>query len=191
MNKFSETPKEVILQAAKEIALEESISAINIRSVASKCKISIGTVYNSFATKSDLLVAVVEDFWRGAFINFHECLHGSKDIFEKIQALYDNLFMYLNQFQENWLEQLSLLKASEKSLGRKKENQFFERICKSIVVLLDSEKTISNETWTETFTKEKLAEFIFSNMLAMLKRGEEDISFFLEGLKRMIYQSEI
>ncbi|MEG0308094.1 MAG: TetR family transcriptional regulator [Clostridium sp.] len=187
MNKFSETPREVILQAAKEIAVAESISAISIRSVASKCKISIGTVYNSFETKSDLLVAVVEDFWRDAFVNFDECLQGNKDVFEKIQGLYDNLFRYLNQFQENWLDQLSLLKTSEKSLGRRRENEFFKRIRKSIVALLDSEETISSETWTDTFTKEKLAEFIFTNMLAMLKRGEVDIDFFLEGLKRMIY----
>lgn len=36
MNKFSETPREVIPQAAKEIAVAQSISSISIRSVASK-----------------------------------------------------------------------------------------------------------------------------------------------------------
>lgn len=187
MNKFSENPREVILEGAKEIALEQGVSAINIRAVASRCKISVGTVYNSFSTKSELLVAVVEEFWREAFNDFHKCLEGEKNFFEKIELLYNNLFVYLGKFQENWIEQLSLLSRSEKSLGRKREHEFFEKVRKSIVYLLESEDIISDETWTDNLTKEKMAKFIFSNMLAMLKAREEDITFFMDALKRIIY----
>lgn len=186
MIKFSDTPKEVILQAAKEIALEKSISAINMRSVASKCSISVGTVYNSFATKSDLLFAVVEDFWKKAFVDIHYCLKTDKDFIEKIEELYHSLFLYLNRFQENWLEQLSLLKAKEKSLGKQKEHEFFAQAKSMIVQLLSEEEAIQPSVWTATFTKEKLAEFIFNNMLYMLRRREEDIRFFIETLKRIL-----
>lgn len=187
MDKFSENPREVILEGAKAIALEQGISAINIRAVASRCKISVGTVYNSFSTKGELLVAVVEDFWREAFNDSDKCLRGDKNIFEKIELLYNNLFIYLGKFQENWIEQLSLLSSSGKSLGRKREHEFFEKVRKSIVNLLDSEEIISNETWNNDLTKEGMAKFIFNNMLAMLKAREENITFFIEILKRIIY----
>ncbi|KEZ86160.1 hypothetical protein IO99_10800 [Clostridium sulfidigenes] len=110
-----------------------------------------------------------------------------KNIFEKIELLYNNLFVYLGKFQENWIEQLALLSSSEKSLGRKREHEFFEKVCKSIVILLDSQDIISDKTWTDNLTKEKMAKFIFSNMLAMLKAREEDITFFMDALKRIIY----
>ncbi len=187
MNRFSENPREIILKGAKEIALENGIAAINIRAVASRCKISVGTVYNSFSTKSELVLAVVEDFWREAFNDFHTCLIGEKNIFEKIELLYNNIFVYLDKFQENWIDQLSLLSSSEKSLGRKKEHEFFKKVSEGIVNLLDSEDNISDETWTDNLTKEKVAKFIFSNMLVMLKAKEEDITFFIEALKRIIY----
>jgi len=176
MNRFSENPREIILKGAKEIALENGIAAINIRAVASRCKISVGTVYNSFSTKSELVLSVIEDFWREAFTDFHTCLMGEK-----------NIFVYLDKFQENWIDQLSLLSSSEKSLGRKKEHEFFKKVSESIVNLLDSEDNISDETWTDNLTKEKVAKFIFSNMLVMLKAKEEDITFFIEALKRIIY----
>ncbi len=112
---------------------------------------------------------------------------GEKNIFEKIELLYNNIFVYLDKFQENWIDQLSLLSSSEKSLGRKKEHEFFKKVSESIVNLLDSEDNISDETWTDNLTKEKVAKFIFSNMLVMLKAKEEDITFFIEALKRIIY----
>lgn len=186
MKKFSNNPKEEILNIAKEIALEEGISAINIRSVALKCNISVGTVYNSFATKNDLLFSVVEDFWEKAFIDINRCLTTDSNFIEKIEELYSSLFLYLNRFQENWLDQLSLLKAKEKSLGKKKEHDFFTKVKNIIVIILSEEKGIQANVWTDTFTKEKLAEFIFNCMLDMLRRREENIQFFIETLKRIL-----
>lgn len=186
MNKFSENPREVILETAKEIALAQGLYDINIRAVAKKCGISIGTVYNSFASKNDLLMAIIEDFWSNAFCDFDYCSCTDKSIYKKLDLLYQNLFVYLNRFIENWLEQLSLLKASEKNFGKQKENEVFIKIHRVIIRLLNEEESISPDTWTESFTKEKLAEFIFSNMLAMLRKREYDISFFMEALGRML-----
>ncbi|GMQ58777.1 hypothetical protein AN1V17_31730 [Vallitalea sediminicola] len=186
MKRFSDNPREEILTAAKEIALKEGISAINIRSVALKCNISIGTVYNSFATKNDLLFSVVEDFWENAFIDINNCLTTHRNFIEKIEDIYNNLFLYLNQFQENWIEQLSLLKSCEKCFGRKKEHDFFIKVQTMLVRMLSEEKTIKSNIWTDTFTKERLAEFIFNCMLDMLRRKEKDIQFFIETLKRTL-----
>ncbi|QUH30383.1 TetR/AcrR family transcriptional regulator [Vallitalea guaymasensis] len=187
MKKFSDNPKEEILSAAKEIALKEGISAINIRSVAKKCNISIGTVYNSFPTKNDLLFSVVEDFWENAFIDINKCITMEKGFIEKIEDIYNNLFQYLDQFQENWLEQLSLLKSCDKSFGRKREHDFFAKIQTILVKMLAEEKTIKSSIWTDVFTKERLSVFIFDCMLDMLRRKEQDLQFFVETLNRILY----
>lgn len=178
--------KEIILSSAKQIALKQGITKINIRSVAQKSGISVGTVYNCYPTKADLLVAVIEDFWSEAFkkINF-KTLEG-KNFYEKIQEVYKNLYAYLHNFKENWLEQISLLNAQEKKLGRKKEEEYFAKIHAMIISFMDMDENISSKEWGACISKEKTAEFIFDNMLLTLKKDESDFEFFIAILKKII-----
>lgn len=178
--------KEIILSSAKQIALKQGITKINIRSVAQKSGISVGTVYNCYPTKADLLVAVIEDFWSEAFekINF-KTLDG-KNFYEKIQEVYRNLYAYLHNFKENWLEQISLLNAQEKKLGRKKEEEYFAKIHAMIISFMDMDENISSKEWEACISKERTAEFIFDNMLLMLKKDESDFEFFIAILKKLI-----
>lgn len=178
--------KENILCSAKEIALEQGITKINIRAVAKKSGIAIGSVYNYYPKKDDLLVAVVEDFWSEALEKVDFKNIGDKNFYEKIQEIYDNLYEYFHNFKENWLEQLSLLNEQEKKLGRKKENEYFAKICTMIISLMDSDENISNKVWEGGITKEKTAEFIFDNMVLMFKKDESDSEFFIAILKKIM-----
>ena len=59
--KKSATSKEELLAIAKEIAGREGIGNLNIRRLASESGIAIGTVYNYYPSKGDLIGAVMED----------------------------------------------------------------------------------------------------------------------------------
>ncbi len=178
--------KESILSAAKEIALKQGITKINIRNVAKDSGIATGTVYNYFPSKGDLLVAVIEDFWEGALTNVDLESFEYYDFYYNLEKIYNILYIYLKQFRENWLEELSFLKTHEKQLGKKKQNEYFGKICTNIKSIMDMDECIKQYPWTEIVTKEKIAEFIFENMLMMLKKGEKDISFFIEVLKKIM-----
>lgn len=186
MRRYNYNPKEIILASAKEIALEQGITKINIRSVAQKSGISIGTVYNYYATKADLLFAVIEDFWAEAFEKIEFENSNDRDFYEKIQEVYNNLYTYLQNFKENWLDQISLLSTQEKKLGRKKQAKYFAKICNMIISLMDIDKSISDKVWRNGISKEKTAEFIFDNMLLNLKKDESDFGFFIAILKKFM-----
>lgn len=59
--------KDKILDAAYEIATTKGLGALSIRAVAAACGVAVGTVYNSYPTKSDLVNDVVGRFWQRAF----------------------------------------------------------------------------------------------------------------------------
>lgn len=59
--------KEQILDVAYEIATTKGLGALSIRAVAAACGVAVGTVYNSYPTKSDLVNDVVGRFWQRAF----------------------------------------------------------------------------------------------------------------------------
>lgn len=175
--------KEVILSKAKEIVMSEGIVKINIRTVAKNSGIAIGTVYNYFPSKGELLVAVIEDFWEGAFKDID--WRGLKDnnFYDNLEKVYSVLRDYLHGFKENWLEQLALLKTKEKLIGRQKEDEYFQKMYRKIILLIDMDNSFQSYSWSETISKENMAEFIFENMVIMLKKEKEDMKFFIEVLK--------
>lgn len=186
MEKSNVDYKKIILSEAEKIAMKDGITKINIRSVAKNSNIAIGTVYNYFPSKADLLVAVIDDFWQCAFKDIKWKSLGQNSFYANIEKIYMVLHEYLKNFKENWLEQLSLLKTPEKLLGREKETEFFQVIYGRIIFLMDMDNDLKQFQWSEAITKEKIAEFIFQNMLSMLRKDTEDISFFLLILRKIL-----
>lgn len=86
MNKLI-TSQEAILCIGKEIVLERGLQGLNIRDIARRCGVSVGSIYNYFPTKSDLMVATIESVWK-------EIMHGYKicgeqhDFSDSVQSLF-------------------------------------------------------------------------------------------------------
>ena len=78
MNK-TVTSKEEILDKSREIIAEKGVSAINMRTVAAQCGIAVGSLYNYFASKSELMSAAVEAVWKDIF-QVGTCLENCEDI---------------------------------------------------------------------------------------------------------------
>ena len=66
MNKVV-TSKDEILHRSQELIRERGLSVISIRSVAAACGVSVGSVYNYFDSKAELVSAAVESVWREIF----------------------------------------------------------------------------------------------------------------------------
>ena len=67
------TSKEAILQVCRGIVASRGLSAVNMRSVADECHIALGTLYNYYSNKDELLLAIVEDIWKAIFHMDHKC----------------------------------------------------------------------------------------------------------------------
>ena len=61
------TSQEEILKASRELIRQKGWAAVNIRSVAAACRVSVGSIYNYFDSKAALMGAAVESVWREIF----------------------------------------------------------------------------------------------------------------------------
>ena len=61
------TSKEEILKTSREMIRQQGWSAISIRSVAAACGVSVGSIYNYFDSKTELVSATVESVWEEIF----------------------------------------------------------------------------------------------------------------------------
>ena len=125
------TSKEEILKAGRKIAQEKGLDAINMRSVAAECNIALGTLYNYYANKDELVLAVIESIWKDIF-HIKECkddisfldfvvfiLSCLKDSKEK----YPNFFVSHSMILEKWdlqMKKLNILVGAICSIWRKK-----------------------------------------------------------------------
>ena len=61
MRRKDDTLRDTLLEYARELADSEGLEAVNIRSIAGKAGVAAGTVYNYFAGKDEILLALTED----------------------------------------------------------------------------------------------------------------------------------
>ena len=186
MNK-TVTSREILLDTAIRIAYHEGLSQINIRRVATECGVSIGTVYNYFPSKSDLIVAIIEDFWKSVFHENGECMSNSKDFVDFFGELYHKLYTNLKSFQANLLQQIASLSEIDKRKGRQSESEYLKHLKMGMMVALEQDARIPVSVWTKVLTRDAFITFIFSNMMTMLKRNEPNCEFLKEIIIKLLY----
>ena len=130
MNKTA-TSRQALLEAAREIARRDGLGHISIRRAAAMCGVSVGTVYNYYPAKADLVLAVIEDFWKRVFHGGLSCdfTHGS-DFSAVCGQIYTALRTHLAQFEHTFLRELASLNEAERQQGKALEiGSTFERAC--------------------------------------------------------------
>ena len=78
----------IIIETGKEIIKTDGIKAINMRTIASKANISLGSIYNYYKDKDELLIAVVKSIWTEIA---HDNALNFRDFKSSLSSLYYNI----------------------------------------------------------------------------------------------------
>ncbi|MEG0485723.1 MAG: TetR/AcrR family transcriptional regulator [Oscillospiraceae bacterium] len=176
--------KQHILENAREIAIDKGVSNINMRDIAKASGVALGTIYNYYPTKGDLIADIVAMFWQDAFANININLLHTMDFEANLEYIYFELLKFLNSFKSDWLSQLAMLSKDEKNVGRAKEKAYLAQVYNIVLLSLNKNKAASlNYSDAE---REKLASLIFKIMLMMLREGEQDFSLFKKVLNKIL-----
>lgn len=180
------TSKEEILKTSRELIQQKGWSAVNIRSVAAACGVSVGSIYNYFDSKAALMSATVESVWCEIF---HRPEDGS--VFQDTQAcitwLYERMEYGCKQYPGFFsLHSLGFL-GEDKSDGRQKMQQTWQHILDGLCSVLQRDAKVRPDAFTQQFTAETFANLLFSLMLSALLRQDYDPSAVLEVVRRTLY----
>ena len=179
--------KEKIFAAAKKIANEQGLKKVNIRNVAAECHVSIGSVYNYYETKGDLVFEVVRDYWQSAFDRTALAQLPTTDFCDFFAAFYPMLGKKLMGFMAEWVSVMSTFSESEKAVGKQHEAETFGKVKEILNSVLANDPNVNTDIWLNTFDKEEMLDFIIFNMISMLKQGQRDCSFFIKVLRELLY----
>ena len=180
------TSKEDILKASRELIRERGWSAISIRSVAAACGVSVGSIYNYFESKAELMSAAVESVWREIFHRTAE-----DTIFQDVQAcilwMYERMAYGCQQYPGFFtLHSLGFMR-EEKDDGKRRMQQTWQHILAGLCAVLKQDTKIRPDAFTEQLTAEKFADVLFAQMLSALLRQDYDPTAVLEIVRRTLY----
>lgn len=180
------TSKEDILKTSRKLIQQQGWSAINIRSVAVACGVSVGSIYNYFDSKAALVCATVEGVW-------YEVFHRPEDsgVFQDTRAciawMYERMEYGCKQYPGFFtLHSLGFMQ-EDKSDGKRRMQQTWQHIMDGLCTVLKQDARIRDDAFTEQFTAERFADILFSLMLSALVRQDYDATAVLEIVNRTLY----
>ncbi len=180
--------KQQLLDAAYDIASNQGLDQVTIRNVAKACDVSVGSIYNYYATKADLVTGVVERFWSRAIPE--ELMHarekeGFVDFLERFSFGMKDVFA---DFKSNWLIQLAALDRKTIDTGLRLEERYFDHIRKGLKRVLDDDTRIDASFFPDDAARIALVDFAWESILIGLTRssGTDDTLFTL--LRTALYR---
>ena len=94
---------ETLLKEARRMILEEGYEAFNMRAVAAKCAVAVGTVYNYYSSKEMLAAAVMLEDWKTALVRMEACARDAQDALGGLRGIFAEIVAFRRIYESAWL----------------------------------------------------------------------------------------
>lgn len=135
MPKIIDEARKKILQCAKRKMLDEGYNALSLRSVAKECGIAVGTIYNYFDNKDDLISAIMQEDWDITFSQMHENCSKASHIREGMDEIYQSIDSFCKIYKDIWHQYSSTGRTCH--TANKRHTVLLKQVGECIILLLE------------------------------------------------------
>ena len=180
------TSKEAILAVCRGIVSETGLSSLNMRAVAEGCHVALGSLYNYFPSKEDMLLATVESVWRdifrptgvgGAGLSFPDYVAW---MFGRVLR---SAVDYPGFFSAHSLR----FTGTGKGRARDTMDRYFSGVRREMADALHRDPAVRKDAFSPAFTESDLIDFVLTGLLALLVTERRDCRPLTELIRRAIY----
>lgn len=179
------TSKEEILEVCKDIVSKEGIQALNMRKVASNSNIALGSLYNYFSNKNDLVFETIESVWKDIF-NLYPNEENTSFI-NYIEYIFNNIQKGIKKYPNFFNAHSFSIAQNKRGIARKSMMEYFSCIKDEIMKAMYLDKNIKENKFSNDFTRKAYSEFIFDNILFLLLAQKKDCKVLIETINRTLY----
>lgn len=182
MPKILEDPKTVILSIAKDIILNIGIDKLTMREVSKKSGIAVGTIYNYFPTKKDLVIELVGNYWDQYLKIVEDIDKQNSDLYVKLHKIFIEMDTFIKTFSEVWIKDYAPKYSND---GIDKKNNFIEKLNILMAkILTDQQNSGHIQLNVEPLVAAKFLIFNFMTMSHMNGISYEDFEKIIRGCFR-------
>lgn len=164
-----------ILEEALVLAKKEGVDKLSVRKLASACGIAIGSIYNYYPDKEALVTAMVEKFWTEIFAGQEKIYRSGMGFICFLAQYYAYLYNKMAPYDNSWVREL------EGKIPMEATMQLFLQVLKE-------DERVNHSIWNMEFEPETFCQYVFINIMALLKSGETNCRFFLYLLENLLYR---
>lgn len=185
MNKIVTSEKE-ILDICKNIVVEKGLQAVSMRAVAKRCNVAVGSIYNYYDSKDDLIISTIKSIWM-EIINEVDFNYDTNDFIEYLSKLFNQIHYGCKKYPNFFTVHALSFTKSSKEKGRQAMDDYFNEIKDNMLKALKNDLKIKKGLFSDDFKEDAFIEFIFSNFISILADSSKSITFLLELVKKLIY----
>lgn len=174
-----------VFKIARDIATKEGLSSLTIRRLSKESDISVGSIYNLFGTKDNLIMELIEDYWISSLreIMADEKLNEGSFI-ERLEYLYINFKKTSSDFHDDWIRDMVGMNMSNPHV-LEKSNKYKGIMEDKIREMILEDEDVKSALDPE-FNLDELASFVFENIMILLSNDEDTLGFFALVLERAL-----
>ncbi len=148
MPKIIENVKTDILEAARRMLMETGYDAFNMRALAEECGISVGTLYNYYPSKIDIVLSIMEEAWEHAFAAIDAAISKLHDPVEQAMTVYTILREGYTSSHSTWIESYDSMTKDMSTAGARtcREGIHGKLAEKIFIILQNAEGTAAEDT---------------------------------------------
>ena len=181
------TSKEAIMQVCRSIVAESSMKSLNMRLVADKCHIALGTLYNYYADKNELVLATVESIWKDIFHSDNQYEKGSSFTYY-IAKLYERIKKGSETYPGFLTGHSISIASAQKDEAKSVMERTFAHMKAGMLEVLSNDSHVSKNAFSSCFSEEDFIGFILDHLLILLVQAQPDCNTLLEIIRRVIYK---
>lgn len=178
--------KEKILKESRDLVAEEGLDALSIRKLAKKCDLAVGTIYNYFSSKDDLMISTIESVWEDIF-RIEDYDQEDDDFLKYLSDIFTHLSLGIEKYPNFFT--IHSLSFKSQSIGKAKDSMatYIEKLRENLIYILDKDPNIKKDAFDDDFTKDDLVEFIISTSLCFIVDKNYNKDLLLKIVKKTLY----
>ena len=179
------TSKEQILSVCRAIIAEEGVSALSMRAVAERCHVALGSLYNYFPSKDNLLTAAVKSVWEDIFRQAQPGpgIGFSAYVVWLFEALRGGAGPYAGFLTAHALS----LSGGAKDRARSMMAQVIDKLRQELLNVLAHDPLMRCGAFGEGLRADVFVEFVLTSLLLLLMRESASCAVLVEMIRRTIY----
>lgn len=180
------TSKEAIMQVCRQIVSEKGLAALNMRAVAKECHIALGTLYNYYSDKDELLIATVESVWKDIFHMDQKC-EVDFSFPEYIGYLFECIQRSAEEYPNFFTAHPISIASSRRGEARSTMTHYFDHMKSGMREVLERDTAVDETVFSPTLTKAELIDFVLDHILLLLVQGKTNCDVLVELIRKAIY----
>lgn len=182
------TSREEILKICREIVSSEGLTALNMRSVAKALGVSLGSLYNYFPSKDELVLATIESVWQDIFHMDRGCGGADQPFLEYVRWMFESVQEGALQYPNFFTSHSLSFASGAKGKARETMHRYFSHMQAGMAESIGRDPRVRGDAFTEAFPKTEFLDWILRNLLILLVQQKGDCAVLLEVIRRTIYR---